>query len=269
MRATGSRWTAILYKFCWLLTGMLLGILIWATSEKLVPRTAAPIRNVAEARPSAHITVNPADAHGIINALADALPGDIIDVPPGDYLGPLVLKNRVSVIGSLSQRSIVRSDPTSLTNGDVAVIASGVEKARVENLEILSDGTHPLRIGIAVSDSIIDIVNSKVSGAIEAGIRIDGKSEAKLMADVVSGNSGAGIEAKDHSMVRLNGNWVTNNGKVPGMPRAGLEIAPTVHLQAANNLFLKNGLDDLNTLPQNGRTQLQENNIFDLSAGRK
>jgi hypothetical protein len=234
-----------------------------------VPPVAAPARSSTEARSPVHIAVNADDARGIINAFSGALPGDIIDVPPGDYLGPLALKDGVSLIGSLSHRPIVRSDPASSANPGVAVIASGIHNARIESLEVVSDGTHPLRIGISVMDSTVKVVDSKVSGAIEAGIRIEGKSEAALLADVLSGNFGAGITAKDRSFVRLSGNWVTNNGKVPGTLRAGLEITPTVHLEAANNLFLSNGLDDLSAFPQTRRTQLQENNMFELSTARK
>ncbi len=269
MRVTGSRWTPILGRVSWLLTGMLGGILIWAVSERLVPRVPPPARSSATSRSPAHIRVNPADAHGITNALASALPGDIIDVPSGNYLGPIALKDRVSLVGSLPQRPVVRSDPASATDPGVALTASGIEEARIENLEVLSDGTHPLRIGIAVADSGIEIVNSKISGAIEAGIRIEGKSNAALLANVLSGNSGAGVAAKDSSLVRLNGNWVRNNGKVPGTLRAGLEIAPTVHLEAENNLFVNNGLDDLSALPQNGRIQFQENNFVERGVGRR
>jgi serine/threonine protein phosphatase PrpC len=263
-KVSGKRWATIAQRLSWLLAGMLLGILIWATSERLVPRATPPVRNnAAGVRSPVHITVNSADAHGISNALAGASPGDIIDIPPGDYLGPLVLKAQVSLIGSLPQRPVVRSDPASVTNGGMALVASGVKNTRVENLEVLSDSTHPLQIGIAMADSAVAIVNSKVSGAIEAGVRMEGTSEGTLFANVISGNPGTGITAKEHSLVRLSGNWITNNGKVPGALRAGLDIAPTVRIEAANNVFFSNGLGSLVALPQNERAQLQENNLFE------
>ena len=268
-RMAGSRWTAVAQRLSWLLAGMLGGILIWALSEKLVPRPAAPPHSFAAAAVPAHIVVNSADAHGISNALAGSSPGDVIDVPPGDYLGPLMLKDRVSLMGALSRRPVIRLDPASVTNGGAALIASGIHKARIENFEISSDSTHPLQIGMVAANSDLVIVNSKVSGAIEAGIRIEGTSEAALFANVISGNSGAGITAKDDSLVRLSGNWITNNGKVPGALRAGLDIAPTVRLQASNNVLFSNGLDDIAAFPSSEKSQLQENNLFGRGVGRK
>jgi PPM family protein phosphatase len=269
VRTAQSRGRKALEKLPWLLAGTLLGILIWATAEKLVPQAATPARNSAGERSPVHIAVNPMDARGIMNALAGALPGDIIDVPPGDYLGPLVLKNGVSLVGSLPVRPIVRTDPSASANPGVAVPVSGVHSGRIENLEVVSDGTHPLRIGISVANSTVHIVNSKVSGAIEAGIRIEGKSEAALFANTLTGNFGAGITAKDQSSVHLSGNWITNNGKVPGALRAGLEITPTVHWEAANNLLLNNGLDDLNSIPENEKKLLEANNVFARNADRE
>lgn len=268
-RTANSTWTAMVQRLSWLLAGMLLGILIWAISERLVPRAATPSRRSVAMRSPVHIPVSSMDAHGISNALASALPGDTIDVPPGDYLGPLALKDGVGLIGSLNHRPIIRSDPASVTSVGVVLSASGIWNARVENLEISSDNTHPLQIGIALADSAVAIVNSKVSGAIEAGVRITGASEAVLLANVISSNSGAGIAAKDGSLVRLSGNWITNNGKVPGALQAGLDIAPTVRLQAANNLFSQNGRDDLTVFPFIERRQLGEDNLFEKGALRK
>jgi parallel beta-helix repeat protein len=269
VRTVQSRSRRALEKLPWLLAGTLLGILIWAISERLVPQTATPAPHSAGVRSPVHIVVNAVDARGIMNALADAVPGDTIDIPPGDYLGPLVLKNGVNLVGSLSARPVIRTDPAASANSGVAILVSGVRSGRIENLEVVSDGTRPLRIGISVVNSAVHIVNSRVSGAIETGIRIEGKSEAALFANTLTGNFGAGITVKDQSWVHLSGNWVTNNGKVPGALRAGLEVTPAAHWEAANNLFLNNGLDDLSTLPQNERRPLEENNLFARSLDRE
>ncbi len=263
MRVAPSRRSIVLQRLPWLLAGILLGIPIWAISERMMPHGATPAQNLVKARLPGHMAVNPADPRGIMNALANALPGDVIDVPPGDYLGPLVLKDQVSIIGPLAGHAIVRSDPASSTNPGIGLTASGVHNARLENLAVVSDETHPLRIGISVADSVVNIVNSKISGAIETGIRIEGKSEATLIANIVSENSGAGVTAKDQSFVRLAGNWITDNGKVAGMLRAGLEITPAVQLEATNNLFLRNGLSDLNALSPHAGEQLRGKNLFE------
>lgn len=253
MRVEQSRWRITGQRLPWILFGTLLGIMLWAGVERMTPHVPEASRSTAQARATTH-AVSTNDARGIITALGQARAGDVITVPPGEYLGPLVLKDQVSIIGSLPGRAIIRSDPASPAGQGVAVTAQGVHTARIENLEIASDKTHPLRIGIAVTDSSVNIVKCKVSGAIEAGISITGASEAVLTANVLSQNPGAGITARDGSLVRMAGNWITDNGKVPGMLRAGLEIAPTARLEATNNLWARNGLPD--SAAQSGRDNI-------------
>ncbi|MBV8709567.1 MAG: right-handed parallel beta-helix repeat-containing protein, partial [Acidobacteriaceae bacterium] len=268
MRVEQSRWSILWQRLPWLLIGMVLGFLTWIVSGNFVPQGVKQVRSVENRRSPVHIAANPLNARSVANALAGALPGDTIDVPPGEYLGPLALKNGVSIVGSLPRRPTIRSGGASSDHLGVALTASGVHGAQIENLEIISDETHPLQIGIALADSAVKIVNNKVSGAIEAGIRIEGKSEADLIANDLSGNSGAGLQAKDQSLVRLTGNWITNNGLVPGTPRAGLEVSPTAKLEATHNVFAHNGLSETDHLPPGEADQLRKNNILELRGSK-
>ena len=231
-----------------------------------MPHTTESGGNPPPVRLPVHIAVNAADPRGIAVALRSALPGDVIDVPPGEYLGPLLLKDRVSIVGSLPRRPVLRNDPASTAHQGVALVATGVHNARVENVEVAGDQIHPLRIGISIAHSTVNVINCKVSGAIDAGVRIEDKSEATLMANVLSENPGAGLTIQEQSFVRLISNWITDNGRTPGMLRAGLEAATTVELEAANNLFLRNGLSDFSALPRNLGPQLRDNNIFEWSS---
>src|SRR6185436_3826231 len=62
-------WRSILGRTAWLLTGMLLGIALWASMERVFPR------------PSPTLSVNPSDPQGIVRALATARPGDTVEIP--------------------------------------------------------------------------------------------------------------------------------------------------------------------------------------------
>lgn len=268
MRVGHSRWAILRQRLPWLLIGMILVFLAWMVSGKLIPPgTAVHERSTVSGRSPVHIAADPLNARSVANALAGALPGDTIDVPPGEYLGPLVLKNGVNIIGSLPRRPTIRSGGASSDHLGVALIASGVHNAQVESLEIVSDETHPLQIGISLADSTVKVVNSKVSGAIEAGIRVEGKSEVELIANDLSGNSGAGLQAKGQSLLRLTGNWITDNGKVPGALRAGLEILPTAKLEATHNVFARNGLSETDDLAPNEAEQFRRNNILEWRGG--
>ena len=267
MRVTQNRWAFLLQRLPWLLVGTVLGSLAWIISGKLTPPGIAHAPIAVSARLPVHIAANSLDARSISTALAGALPGDTVDVPPGEYLGPVSLKSGVSIVGSLPRRPTIRTDGASSGNVGVALTASGIHDAQVENLEIVGDETHPLQIGITVADSTVKIVNSKISGAIEEGIRAEGKSEVELIANDLSGNSGAGLQAKDGSLVRLIGNWITDNGLVPGTLRAGLEIAPTVRLEATHNLLARNGLSETKDLLPGTAEQFRKNNLLEGRGG--
>ncbi len=204
MRGEGIKWRSVLKNALWLLLGMVLGILLWAALERMGPRPPQ--------RVSAHIAVNPADPSGITNSLAIAVAGDTVEVPAGQYLGPIHLKEHVNIISTAPDQSIVRSDPAATTDRGVALIARGIRDVRVSGLRISADGTHPLRVGILISNSALDVEDVEISGATDAGIRLEGSSQATLLANFIHANPGSGLVIGDRSAPRLVGNRISDNG---------------------------------------------------------
>ncbi len=239
-RAEPRRWHGALKRVLWLLAGMLLGMLLMGMLERLIPRPSPQPAKELPARTPAHITVNAADPRGIIQALSAAIQGDTVEIPPGEYLGPLILKDQVNVVSTVPGQAILRIDPAAPEG--VAVIARGVREARFEGVRIAGDATHPLRTGMWIADSDVELDNVDVSGASEAAVRIDGTSKPLLLANFVHGNSGAGVLIRDHSAPRLIGNWITENGRIVGALRGGVEIETDGQPQLQNNLIVRNGL---------------------------
>ncbi len=118
------------------------------------------------------------DALGIRAALAKAHAGDTIEVPPGQYLGPLQLKDGVDLVSAVPGKALVRSDPTATADAGIGIVANGSHTGRLRGFVISGDQTHPLRIGIDINGSPVEIEETEVSGAIEAGIRIGGAIES-------------------------------------------------------------------------------------------
>jgi len=170
------------------------------------------------------------------------LPGDTIEIPPGDYLGPIELKDHVNVVGKIPSEVKLRSDPTVANDSGIAIAARGVRHARIEGLRILADDTHPLRTGVAISNSSLEVADVDISGAIESGIRIDGPSEPILLGNFIHANSGPGVIIKKGSAPRLISDWIVDNGKVAHELRPGIEVEADARPQFSNNVIAKNGV---------------------------
>ena len=96
------------------------------------------------------IEVNASNARGIIEALNSAISGDTISVPPGEYLGPLQLKDGVDIVAKVPRLAIVRSDAAAISEQGTGIVARNVRKALVNGLTIAADDTHPLKTGVFI-----------------------------------------------------------------------------------------------------------------------
>jgi parallel beta-helix repeat protein len=253
----------------WLLTGMVLGVLLSAVLERLIPRQPAqtpkeaPLQHVPT-----RIAVNPKQALGIVNALATALPGDTVEVPPGEYLGPIQLKEHVNIAATEPGQAIVRSDPASSNDAGVGLVARGIADVRVSGLSITGDETHPLRTGVLIADSAIEIDDAEISAAINAGVSIEGSSGGMLLGNFIHANSGTGVTIKDRSTPRLAGNRISDNGKAPGSPHAGVEIDQDASPVLENNFIMGNGVAVLGARSPEEEREIRRKNVIDMNTKR-
>jgi hypothetical protein len=190
------------------------------------------------------IEVNPADARGIIDALTLAVSGQTILVPPGEFLGPLILKEGVDIVAKDPRQTIVRSDPSSTAEPGIAIVARGIGKAVINGLRVASDDTHPLTTGILVANSSVSLVNLDVSGAVYTGIRIEGDSSPRVTECFVHLNGGSGVGIRDHSAPELIRNQIMQNGLMVNAPRPGIEVGPAAKPLLEGNLISGNGADE-------------------------
>ena len=181
-------WKGMLGRTAWLLTGMLLGMTLWASLERVFPH------------PPSTLGVNPSDPRGIVRALSSARPGDTVEIPPGEFLGPVELKDGVNLIGRTPGETILRSP-----DGGVALLARGIRNARVAGLRIVG--------GILVSGSAVELDDLDISGARDAAVRIEGSSQAVLLANHIHDNPGFGVVIQDASTPRMVGNTIADNGR--------------------------------------------------------
>jgi serine/threonine protein phosphatase PrpC len=238
---TGTR--GFLGSLMLLAIGILLGLGGWRVYDHYANPPAPPIaQTVTPPHIPRDIQVEANNSKGIIDALAEALPGDTILVPAGEYLGPLILKDRVNIVAQSVHRVIVRSDPASPANAGIAVLAQGVKEARVKGLYLKGDETHPLHIGLSIEDSSVEAEDIEVSGALDCGARVQGDSHPLIVASSFHSNSGPGVIVRGPSSPRLVDNRIADNGRVAGAPHAGIEIGNEAQPTLLHNEILHNGL---------------------------
>lgn len=240
-RGEEAGWRPLLRNLLWLLAGIALGAGLWSVRGRFSPPPARTQVRTPAVKTRTPIVVNQADSHGIQKALETALPGDIIEIPAGDYLGPIELKDRVDLVGRAPAHVILRSDSYGPSDSGAAVIARGISTGRIEGLRIVADETHPLRTGVWLVDSSVELADLDISGAIEAGIRLDGKSAPTLLGNYLHGNAGPGVLVNGGAP-RLIANWIADNGKAAKALRAGIEVAVSARPEFAKNVVMHNGL---------------------------
>jgi hypothetical protein len=93
----------------------------------------------------------------ITQALQAASAGDVINVAPGTYLGPITLKDGVAVMGAGPGSTIIR-----LVISAEAIVAAEDITARLAGVQIQGDGVVP--VGLALSGSSLEVDNLVVTG---------------------------------------------------------------------------------------------------------
>jgi hypothetical protein len=166
----------------------------------------------------------------IAAAMAEARPGDTVEVPEGEYREQVRLKDGVTLRARVPREPKLRAAP--MSNGP-AVIAEGVKGARLSGFRILADAAMPLSTGILLRDSVVEIDDVEVKGA-GIGIEIRGSTSPVLRANairdclgegvlilgpgapwlshnLIQANKGAGVAARDGAKPSLLGNVFDRN----------------------------------------------------------
>ena len=166
----------------------------------------------------------------IAAAMAEARPGDTVEVPEGEYREQVRLTDGVTLRARVPREPKLRAAP--MSNGP-AVIAEGVKGARLSGFRILADPGMPISTGILLRDSVVEIDDVEVKGA-GIGIEIRGSTSPVLRANairdclaegvlilgpgapwlshnLIQANKGAGVAARDGAKPSLLGNTFDRN----------------------------------------------------------
>ena len=166
----------------------------------------------------------------IAAAMADARAGDTVEVPEGEYREQVRLKDGITLRARVPREPKLRAAPMS---SGPAVIAEGVKGARLSGFRILADPQAPLSVGILLRDSAVEIDDVEVKGAgvgieirgsasptvrasairdcLAEGVLILGPAAPWLSHNLIQGNKGAGVAARDGAKAGLLANTFDRN----------------------------------------------------------
>jgi serine/threonine protein phosphatase PrpC len=178
----------------------------------------------------------------IAEALAQARPGDTVDVAPGRYPERIVLRSGVSLVSRVPRGAVLQPPPAAgNAGGGPAVLAKGVRGARLAGFRVAGTPQAPWSAGLRLDGSEVVIEETEVTGAAGAAIEIRGADRSTLRYCYVHHNTGPGILVAGDAAPRLLANLVTGNGTRPGAPAPGVEVRDLAAPLLAGNRIEGNG----------------------------
>jgi len=177
-------------------------------------------------------TASPQTLRTIADALAQAQPGDTVEVEPGDYAGPFQLKDGVNLVSRTPRGAVIR-----LPKGvaEPAVSADSVHGVRFAGFKIAGSPDAPLAMGLRLSGSTVEVEDVEISGATTAGLEIAGGDRSAVRDSYIHDNPGAGVIVRDQAVPSLRNNLIHRNGTDKTVPGPGVEIRDAARPQLIGN----------------------------------
>jgi serine/threonine protein phosphatase PrpC len=186
-------------------------------------------------------------------ALAQARPGQTIEVAPGEYRERLVLRSGVGLVSRVP-RAAVLLPPAGGGPGrtaGTAVEARGIAGARFSGFRVAGEPPVSWSVGVRLDGSEVVLEEVEVSGAGGAGIEIAGADRSTVRTCFVHQNGGAGIAVGGEAAPRLLGNLIAFNGNRAGAPAPGVEVREgALPLLAGNRIEANGGAGVTLTAPE-------------------
>jgi serine/threonine protein phosphatase PrpC len=231
----------------------------WPPGPMFQRTSAAPVEV-----PTATIAVSAGES--ITAAVQRATAGAVVLVEPGEYRETLTLKNNVRVVSRVPRAATIRLSGTA-SEGDTAVVVTGVTGAELAGFRIVGDAATPLGTGVLIRGSQASLVDIEVTGAVNAAIVIDGMSLATVLASDVHDNPGAALTIRSASP-RLAHNTFMRNGTSEHVRRSFI-IDEGADPFFTGNIFQDIGGDGLHDPGEGARARFDRDNWFaDAKDGR-
>jgi PPM family protein phosphatase len=247
-----GRWAFLIY-------GILLGLLAFYAWSRLVsPEVVTPAVPSVETPAVLHVAPASSEYSSISKALEAAHDGDRIEVADGEYEEVLKLKEGVDIFAKSPGMAVLRLT-RALPNAVAAILADGLKRAGVMGLTVRAEPAAALPVGIRISNSNVNIVGVEVSGALRAGVLVDGNSGSFIAGCYVHGNAGAGIVTSGTSTPSMTGNLIYANGISRTQTAPGLYVTGSSVPEVKRNTFSGNGAEAIRLQKQELKVRMMDN----------
>jgi len=204
-----------------------------------------------------------ADFTTIGQALGRAEPGDTIEVGPGEYAEPVILRGSVTLVSHPPHEAVIKAPLDSAPSWIAVEIRRG-SRGRFAGFTITGGGRHPLSVGVLAGDAEVQIEDVDVSGATLAGLIVEPLSRVVVRGSYVHDNPGAGILIQPEARPRLLHNVISANGRQPLRPAPGIEVHETARAVLFGNIIAGNAGEQVQGLSTARREEALRDNIVGL-----
>jgi hypothetical protein len=146
------------------------------------------------------------------------------------------------------------------------VTVDGVRAARLRGFQIVSQQGF-MSIGLLVLNGEVEVQDTRISGAMEAGVDVWGGTAVTLRANDISDNPGVGVRVRSGAQPSLLHNAIARNGRskatAPGV-LLDRGAAPVL----VGNVIADNGAEGVAGVASDVRAEFLRNNVF-VADGRR
>ena len=264
---SGTFLTLLRGRWAFLLYGLVAGLI--ASYLWLGPETApVPVPEIPSVQIPGVLQVKQGSPEypTIASALEAAKAGDRIEIAAGEYEETIRLKEGVEVVAQSPGKAVLRIS-RALPDSNAAIMADGIQSGGVAGLAIKAEPSAGLQYGIRISNSNVSISNVEVSGAMTAGILIEGGSGGGIVGSYIHANVGPGIVVSDTAKPLMVGNLLYANGIAGARKQPGLYVTGNSNPEVKRNVFSGNGAEAIRLQRQELRDRVLDN-LF-VNSGRR
>jgi serine/threonine protein phosphatase PrpC len=196
----------------------------------------------------------------IMAAIAEALPGTVVVVEPGEYREQVTLRDGVRVLSRVPRGATIRLPPDA-NESDAAVVAVGVAGTELSGFRIVGDAASPLGVGVIARDAAVRLADLDVSGAATAALDLGTGGEVVVSGSFVHDNPGAAMVIRAGAGPRIANSVFALNGSSDPMS-APIVVESGAAPVWSQNVFNGMAPHDVTGLDPVARTVLSRDNWF-------
>lgn len=210
-----------------------------------------------------------ADASTIQAAMALAKPGDVIQVAPGLYQGPLTVHAGIELVSRVRHEALIVPAP-STPPGSTGVLLR--QRARISGFKISgspTDRSVRFDIGVQVEGDGAEVDDLDISDTQKSAVVFAARASAVLRSSRLSGNSGSAVVVDGGAKPRLYHNVIAFNGvDAQDKPPANLPAIPAVLVREGGvpllvgNIIARNAVDVVHGLAAAQLAEVERENII-------